>query len=50
MVTRIIGKEDPNAATMPYNSYKFNAQAYSIINKVSNIKDKDFSGMHRGLP
>jgi hypothetical protein len=35
---------------VPYNSYKFNTQAYSIINKVSNIKDKDFGGMHQGLP
>jgi hypothetical protein len=50
MVTRIIGKKDLNTATVSYNSYKLNAQAYSIINKVSNIKDKDFGGMHRGLP
>jgi hypothetical protein len=50
MVTRIIGKEDLNASTMPYNSYKLHAQSYRIINKVSNIKDKDFGGMHRGLP
>jgi hypothetical protein len=50
MVTRIIGKEDLDASTVPYNSYKLNAQAYNIINKVSNIKDKDFSGMHQGLP
>jgi hypothetical protein len=49
MVTRIIGKEDHNASTMPYNSYKLNAQAYSIINKVSNKKDKDFGGMHWGF-
>jgi hypothetical protein len=49
MVTRIIGKEDLNAATVPYNFYKLNAQAYSSINKVSNIKDKYFSGMHWGL-
>jgi hypothetical protein len=46
MVTRIIEKEDLNAATVPYNSYKLNAQAYSIINKVLNIKDKDFGGIH----
>jgi hypothetical protein len=46
MVTRIIGEEDLNAATMSYNSYKLNAQAYSSINKISNIKDKDFGGMH----
>jgi hypothetical protein len=38
MVTRIIGKEN------------LNAQAYNVINKVSNIKGKDFGGMHRGLP
>jgi hypothetical protein len=50
MVTRIIGKEDLDAAMVPYNSYKLNAQAYSSINKVSNIKDKDFGVMHRGLP
>jgi hypothetical protein len=50
MVTRIIGKEDLNASTVPYNSYKLNAQAYSIVNKVSNLKDKDFGGMHRGFP
>jgi hypothetical protein len=50
MVTRIIGKEDLNASTVPYNSYKLNAQADSIINKASHIKDKDFGGMHRGLP
>jgi hypothetical protein len=49
MIIRIIGKEDRNASTVPYNSYKFNAQAYSIINKILNIKDKDFGGMHRGL-
>jgi hypothetical protein len=35
---------------VPYNSYKLNAQAYSIINKVSNIKDKDLGRMHLGLP
>jgi hypothetical protein len=46
----IIGKEDLNAYTVPYNSYKLNAQAYIIMNKVSNIKDKDFGGMHRDLP
>jgi hypothetical protein len=50
MVTRIIGKEDLNASMVPYNSYKLNAQADSIINKVSNIKDKNFGRMHRGLP
>jgi hypothetical protein len=49
MITKIIGKEDLNATTVPYNSYKLNAQAYSSINKVSNIKNKDFGGMHRGL-
>jgi hypothetical protein len=48
MVTRIIGKEDHNASMVPYNSYKLNAQAYSIINKFSNIKDKGFGGMHQG--
>jgi hypothetical protein len=50
MVTSIIGKDDLNASTVSYNSYKLNAQAYSIINKVSNVKDKDFGGIHRGLP
>jgi hypothetical protein len=50
MVTRIIGNEDLNASTVPYNSYKLNAQAYSIINKVLNIKDKNFGGMHWDLP
>jgi hypothetical protein len=50
MVTRIIRKEDLNASTVSYNSYKLNAQAYSIVNKVSNLKDKDFGGMHRGFP
>jgi hypothetical protein len=50
MVTRVIRKEDLNASTVPYNSYKLNAQAYNIINKVSNIKDKNFGGMHRDLP
>jgi hypothetical protein len=50
MVTRIIRKKDLNASTVPYNTYKLNAQAYSIINKVSNIKDKDFGRMHQGLP
>jgi hypothetical protein len=38
MITRIIEKEDLNASTVPYNFYKLNAQAYSIINKVSNVK------------
>jgi hypothetical protein len=46
MVTRIFGKGDLNASMVPYNSYKLNAQAYSIIIKVSNIKDKDFGEMH----
>jgi hypothetical protein len=50
MVTRIFEKEDLIASTMPYNSYKLNAQAYNIINKASNIKDKEFGGMHHGLP
>jgi hypothetical protein len=50
MVTRIIGKEDLNASPVPYNSYKVNVQPYNIRNKVLNIKDKDFDGMHRGLP
>jgi hypothetical protein len=50
MITRIIEKEDLNATTVPYNSYKLNAQSYSIINKVLNIKDTDFGGMQRGLP
>jgi hypothetical protein len=50
MVTRIIGNEDLNAAVVPYNSNKLKAQAYSSINKVSNIKDKDFGGVHRSLP
>jgi hypothetical protein len=50
MITRIIGKKDLDAATIPYNSYKFNAQAYGSINKISNIKDNDFGGMHRVLP
>jgi hypothetical protein len=48
MVTRIIGKEDSNASTVPYNSYKLSAQAYSIIIKVSNVEDKNFGGMHWG--
>jgi hypothetical protein len=34
MVTRIIGKEDLNISTVSSNAYKFNAKAYSIINKV----------------
>jgi hypothetical protein len=42
--------EDLNASTVSCNSYKLNAQAYHIINNVSNIKDKDFGGMHWGLP
>jgi uncharacterized membrane-anchored protein len=46
MATRIIGKEDLNASTVSYNSYKLNAQAYIIINKILNIKDKDFCRMH----
>jgi hypothetical protein len=50
MIKMIIGKEDLNATTVPYNSYKLNAQTYSSINKVSNIKDKGFGGMHQGLP
>jgi hypothetical protein len=50
MITRVIGKEDLNASTVAYNSYKLNAQAYSIINKVLNINDKDFGEMHQGLP
>jgi hypothetical protein len=50
MVTRIIGKEDLNVSTVSSNTYKFNAQSYSIINKVSNIKDKDVGEMYRGLP
>jgi hypothetical protein len=50
MVTRRIRKEDLNASTVTYNSYKLNAQADSIINKVSNIKNKDVDGMHRGSP
>jgi hypothetical protein len=50
MITRRIEKEDLNASTVSYNSYKLNAESYNIINKVSNIKDKDFGGMHRGLP
>jgi hypothetical protein len=49
MIARMIGKEDLNAATVSYNSYKLNAQAYSTINKVSNVKGKDFGGMPRGL-
>jgi hypothetical protein len=44
MVTRIIGKEDLNASTVSYNSYKRNAQAYSIINKVSNKKLRTLVG------
>jgi hypothetical protein len=50
MVIRIIRKEDLNVSMVSYNSYKLNAQADSIINKVSNIKDKDFGRVHRGLP
>jgi hypothetical protein len=50
MVIRIFRKEDLNAATVPYNSYTLNAQAYSIIDKVSSVKDKEFGGIHRGLP
>jgi hypothetical protein len=38
MVTRIIRKEDLNVSTVSSDSYKLNAQAYSIINKFSNIK------------
>jgi hypothetical protein len=34
---------------VPYNSYKFNTQTYNIINKVLNIKDKDFGGMHHSI-
>jgi hypothetical protein len=49
MATRVIRKEDLNASTVSNNSYKLNAQAYNIINKVLNIKDKDFGGMHWGL-
>jgi hypothetical protein len=49
MVTKIIRKLDLNAATVPHNSYKLNAPAYSSINKVSNIKNKDFGEMHHGL-
>jgi hypothetical protein len=50
MVTRIFRKEDLNVAMVSYNSYTLNAQAYSIIDKVSNVKDKKFGGMHQGLP
>jgi hypothetical protein len=50
MITRIIGKENLSASTVSYISYKLNAQADSVINKVSTIKNKDFGGMHRGLP
>jgi hypothetical protein len=50
MVTRIIGKEDLNVSTVSSKAYKLNAQAYSAINKVSNTIDKDFSGIHQGLP
>jgi hypothetical protein len=46
MITRIIGMEDLSASTVSYDSYKLNAQGNSIINKVLNIKDKDFGGMH----
>jgi hypothetical protein len=44
----IIGKENPNAVS--YKSYKLNAQSTCTINKASNIKDKDFGGMHQSLP
>jgi hypothetical protein len=44
MVTRIIRNEDLNVSMVPYNSYKLNAHAYNIINKVLNIKDKNFGG------
>jgi hypothetical protein len=50
MITRIIGKENLSASMVSYISYKLNAQADSVINKVSTIKNKDFGGMHRGLP
>jgi hypothetical protein len=50
MVKRIIRKEDPNAAMVSSNCYKLNTQAYSIINKVSNMKGKDCGGMHQGFP
>jgi hypothetical protein len=33
-VTRINRKENLNVSTVPSNSYKLNAQAYGIINKV----------------
>jgi hypothetical protein len=42
--------ENPNAATVSYKSCKLNAQLNSIINKVLNIKDKDFGEIHRSLP
>jgi hypothetical protein len=34
MITRIIGKGGLNVSTVSSNSYKLNAQAYGIINKV----------------
>jgi hypothetical protein len=46
IVTRIIRKEDLNASMVSYNYYKLNAQEYSIINKASNIKGKDFGGIN----
>jgi hypothetical protein len=39
--SRIIGKEDLNVSTVPSNSYKLNAQAYDVVIKAPNIKDKD---------
>jgi hypothetical protein len=50
MVTRIIRKGGLNISTVSSNSYKLNAQAYSIITKVPKIKDKDWGGMHQDLP
>jgi hypothetical protein len=33
-VTRINRKDNPNVSTVSSNSYKLNAQAYDIINKI----------------
>jgi hypothetical protein len=40
----IIGKEDLNVSTVPSNSYKLNAQAYGIINKVQIQKTRTLVG------
>jgi hypothetical protein len=39
-----------NAATVPYKSYKLNAQSNYIINIDWKPKSKYIGGMHQGLP